>query len=37
MELTKENWLSEKKGIAFVEDYLKSFTSVDTENSRKLN
>ena len=36
MELTKENWLSEK-GIAFVEDYLKSFTSVDTENSRKLN
>lgn len=35
MELTKENWLSEK-GIAFVEDYLKSFTSVDTENSRKL-
>ena len=35
MELTKENWLSEK-GIAFVEDYLKSFLSDETENGRKL-
>ena len=30
MELTKENWLSEK-GIAFVGDYLKSFTSYKHE------
>ena len=35
MEIAKENWLSEK-GIAFVENYLKSFLSDETENGRKL-